>query len=454
MNKLITYLRKVIPHNSLVRLWYTRLQQVAALILIPIDTKKLQQIKLIGVTGTDGKTTTVEMVAHILGELSVPYLSTSSLEAKLSGEKLTASKRTTPSLWALRKLLKQALSSGARVAVIEVSSHALVQWRVLGLKFDVAVLTNITHEHLNYHKTLEAYADAKKLLFTKYLKSSGVAILPSDDEYGGKWLSELANLLDKTLPYSALETDATTINNGTRFTHNNKEYTLPMLGEYNASNAVAGALAVSSALNLAATPKPGFGVDEALQTMSNFSGIPGRMQLVQVPATKPGLVATVIVDFALTERAMTSALATARKLATPAEPNEDSGKVIVVFGASGGQHDASVHPGLARAAARGANVCIVTDDEPYDGDPATIRANLIDHIKEAVITGNLNTKYKNIADRREAIHTALSLANSGDVVIVTGMGHYTSRTVGDKEVPWSDVKVIKEELGKLQQTCV
>lgn len=428
MSKVIKYLRKVIPHNSPIRLLYTRALQVCAYILLPVDTSKL---KLIGITGTDGKTTTVEMAAHILGELDIKYLSTSSLESKLNGKVLSASKRTTPSLWVLRKLLRQAVANNTEVVVIEVSSHALVQWRVLGIKFDAAVLTNITHEHLNYHKTIESYAAAKKLLFTKHLKTGGVTILPTNDNYGSEWLSEF-----KSLAQSYTPPDAATNKLGTTFDYKNEQYSVPILGDYNTGNALAAALAINSASTT--------DTDKALRTLSNFAGIPGRMQVVQTP--RSGFDATVIVDFALTERAMHSTLATARDIA-------GGNKVIVVFGATGGQHDTTVRPGLARSAALGANICIVTDDEPYYSDPAEIRADLIKYITETNEQNeklrNLASKFENIAGRREAIRTSLSLATDGDVVIVTGMGHYTSRTVKGREESWNDVEVIQEELAAL-----
>ncbi len=440
MKDIIKYLRKIIPHNSPIRLWYTRLLQYYT---FKTDRLDIDDMQLIGVTGTDGKTTTVEMIAHILNELNIPYLSTSSLEAKINGKVITTSKRTTPSLRALHALLRQAKNKGARVAVIEVSSHALAQWRVLGLKFDVSVLTNITHEHLNFHKTQENYANTKKLLFTKYLKQFGTTILPTNDEYGSNWIKEFGNI---ALPYSPQNTCPITDKYGTAFVYKDAQYQIPMLGSYNAGNAIAAALAVSSLK----TPKPGFGIttEDALLALGNFTGIAGRMQIVSTPKPGFGVDVTCIVDFALTERAMSSALATCREVAGGANT---ANKVIVVFGASGGQHDASVHPGLAKAAAQGADVCIVTDDEPYDGDPAEIRANLIKYIKETSKLRSRTPKspkfeYYNIADRREAIQKALALATDGDVIMMSGMGHYTSRTVNGMEVPWNDAEVLHEML--------
>ncbi len=418
MKQIIKYLRKMIPHNSPLRLWYTRVLQVAAYVLVPIN---LQKIKLIGVTGTDGKTTTVEMVAHILGELNIDYISTTSLEVKISGNTITASKRTTPSLWQLRKLLKKAKTKDVGVAVIEVSSHALAQWRVFGIKFDTAVLTNITHEHLNFHKTRARYAAAKKLLFTRHLKREGVAILPTSDEYGSKWLTELAHTTGYTNP------ESTTTHTGTEFIYNDINYTIPMLGSYNTGNAVAAALAVESLGLEISLPK-------ALAALSTFAGIPGRMQVI--PSCDLGIVA--IVDFALTERAMNSALHTAREIA-------GDNKVIVIFGATGGQHDTTVRPGLARAAANNADIVVITDDEPYSSDPAEIRADLINSLQQA----DTNCEYHNIENRRNAIKFALSKVNRGDVVILTGMGHYTSRTVDGHEEPWSDELALTEELHKL-----
>ncbi len=420
MKNLLKYLRKVIPHNSPIRLWYTRVQQIGAYLFMPIN---LKDIKLIGVTGTDGKTTTVEMLSHILNTLNIPYLSTSSLDIKLSGKVLNSSKRTTPSLWQLHQIIKKAMDKGVKVIVIEASSHSLVQWRMLGLKFDATILTNITHEHLDFHKTKERYANAKKLLFTRHLKEGGVAILPTNDEHGIAWTRELHN---NSITYTP--PDSTTDKSSISFRFDNKKYSIPMLGSYNAGNAISAALAVSRVIDTVST-------DSALLALDNFGGIPGRMQVI-----RKGEI-TVIVDFALTRKAMQSALCTARELA-------GENKVFVVFGATGGQHDTSVRPGLAEAASAGADMIIITDDEPYDSNPEEIRNDLIKYIKEEQLGGR-TTKFENIANRREAIREALSQATNGDVVIVTGMGHYTSRTVNGEEEPWNDVEVIKEELLKM-----
>ncbi len=425
MQNIIKYLRKVIPHNSPLRLWYTRLIQVFAY----LRTKRhsLQNIKLIAVTGTDGKTTTVEMLAHMLNKHNIPYISSSSLEIKMNGDKLSESKRTTPSLSTILSLLQKARENKIQVVIIEVSSHALVQWRVLGIKFDAAILTNITHEHLNFHKTLKRYAQAKKLLFTKHLKSDGIAILNKEDEYGKKWLTELSC---KTISYA--QPDAHTSKNGTTFIYKESSYNLPMLGTYNASNAISATLALEATVD-------NITLQSALESLTDFKGIPGRMQLIQTPSN---FNANVIIDFALTKKAMASTLSTARKLA-------NNNKIIVVFGATGGQHDTSVRPGLSQSVSQQANIAIITDDEPYDGDPEEIRNDLERFIKEADAKNNKNTIIYNISDRRIAIHKALDLANEGDVIVVSGMGHYTTRTINGEEVPWSDSKVISEELQKL-----
>ena len=423
MKRLLRYLRKVIPHNSPIRLWYTRSLQIYAHITKPTDTS---DIKLIGVTGTDGKTTTVEMIAHILQEQRVKYLSSSSYESKLSGKSLAMSKRTTPSLSTLKELIKQAKAEQTEVIVIEVSSHSLAQWRLFGIKFDTAVLTNITHEHLNFHKTKANYAKAKKLLFTKHLKKSGKAILNKSDQYGAKWLKELGKQAVAYIP----PISSVSIS-GTTFNYNDSEYSLPMLGAYNATNALAAALAVAETLK-------SISVGGALSSLKNFSGVPGRMQMI----TNPDVPFAVFVDFALTRKAMASTLSTLREVA-------GQHKIFVVFGATGGQHDTTVRPGLAESVSSWADVAIVTDDEPYDGDPAEIREELEQLIKTTNKKNNRNTQVLNIADRREAIHTALSKVQDGDIVLVSGMGHYTSRTVNGNEVPWNDATVITEELQKL-----
>lgn len=447
MKKIIAYIRKIIPHNSPIRLWYTRIKNALSGIFVPIKKSDLQHIKIIGVTGTDGKTTTVEIISHILHELNIPHISASSYAIKQNGKVLSMSKRTTSSAYAIRKLLRTAIETDSKVLVLETSSHSFIQWRLWGIRFDVAVLTNITHEHLNFHGTIENYANAKKLLFTKHLKRNGVAILPENDKFGKTWLKELPN----TMSYNPDKLKAKTNKQSTEFIFEGKQYFIPMPGAYNAGNALAASLAVSLANVKNSKKQLDFEIHRALKTMKNFTGVPGRMQIVQIPNSEPrkaqsGFAVkdiTCIVDFALTEKAMSSALSTAGEIAK-------NGKVILVFGASGGQHDASVHPGLAKSAALGSDIAIVTDDEPYDGDPDKIRSSLIKYIKNTLQENPDHTcEYHNIADRKEAIRKAIRLAKNGDVVIVTGMGHYTSRTVNGKEVPWSDYEAVKDALLEL-----
>jgi UDP-N-acetylmuramoyl-L-alanyl-D-glutamate--2,6-diaminopimelate ligase len=189
-----------------------------------------------------------------------------------------------------------------------------------------------------------------------------------------------------------------------------------MPGEYNAINAIASALAVSS-LNLDIDNS----VNTCLSALHNFQGIPGRMQIINTCNLDKDV--TVIVDFALTEKAMSEVLQSSKKFT-------NNGKIIVVFGASGGQHDDSVHPGLAKSTAKYADIQIVTDDEPYDGDPDEIRDNLVNYIKNT----DENAEVYNIADRKKAIEQAIELSKDGDVIIVSGMGHYESRTVNGNEM--------------------
>lgn len=434
------FLRKIIPQNSWIRRWYSICNGYLAAIVYGNPAKHMI---CIGVTGTDGKTTTTELIAHILRKAGKPVLSISTTRVQMNRQLFPTDKRTTPSPWKVQKLLREAVRNGVDYMVMEVSSHALCQARIQGILFDVAVFTNITPEHLDYHVTFVDYQLAKKKLFTTYLKTErGISILNSEDPCGRAWSREFRKQGKKVLTYSTKPHEehfsswnAHNINpdeKGIGFEiadhqcGKTEQVHLPMRGIFNVSNAIA---AMQGAYCL------GIDIADSSRFLQNFSGIPGRMEEVSM-----GQEFFVFVDFAVTPGAFAKLLNTAKKIA-------GYNQVIIVLGSPGSHPDPGVRKQIGVIVATHAHQIIITDDEPYFENPAHIRSQILNGAREVI--GNdqdFENRVQDISDRKAAIKTAISLAQKGDVVIVAGMGHLQSRNIAGNEVKWSDVDIVRESL--------
>jgi UDP-N-acetylmuramoyl-L-alanyl-D-glutamate--2,6-diaminopimelate ligase len=360
-----------------------------------------QRIPVVGVTGTNGKTTVCHLVAAIFEASGRP----SGVIGTLSGT------RTTPEAPELQARLAVFARAGAAVAV-EVSSHALVQHRVDGTRFAIAAFTNLSQDHLDYHRTMEAYFDAKAMLFEPGRADRAVVCL---DDPHGRLLRDAAQI--PTIGYRV--SDATNVDvgpAGTTFTWRGVRMQTSLVGRFNLVNAIAAATI---------TAELGIEPDLIAKGLSAALTVPGRFEIVD--AGQPFLVA---VDYAHTPDGLTQALATARELA-------GEGRVLVVFGC-GGDRDPSKRPHMGAAAAAGADQVIVTSDNPRFEHP--------DAIIEDVLAGFGHDDPPIVdADRRRAIGTALDLAQPGDVVVVAGKGHETVQVIGDREEPFDDRRVVREE---------
>lgn len=466
---MLSTLRKNIPEHFFLRRWYSIAKGYLAALCFGFSK---YSFSIIGVTGTDGKTTTVEMITHILQSAGKKVLKISTVETALDGEILPSTKRTTPSPWMLRKLLKKATEAKVDAVVLEVSSHAISQKRIFGIGFDVAAITNITPEHLDYYGTMTAYANAKQELFTKYLKKNGTAVLNADDPTTSTWADTLKAQGKTVKSYSFLATeDAENEPSKHRPKHvtasckghslletsegvgcflqqsplferglgdssgpqaqnspsqGGREHKLflPVMGAFNAYNATAALLAAEAV---------GISFEKSIEAMQSFHGTPGRMEQIE-----KGQDFQVFLDFAFTENAFRSLLETAK--------NITKGKVILVFGSPGSHPDVEVRRQSGVIAARYADIVIVTDDEPYLEYAPNIRKHLLEGAQKELGDEAFAERVREIADRKAAIETALQLAHTGDTVIISGMGHLTSRNIGGTEIPWSDREVIENVL--------
>ncbi len=374
-------------------------------------------LKMVGVTGTNGKTTTTHIIEYLLAQANISTALLGTLYTRWQGYQKTAT-HTTPFAVDLQQQLAQALSAGSQVALMEVSSHALDQGRVLGCPFEVGVFTNLTQDHLDYHQNMENYFQAKALLFSpEYL--TGRAIVNLDDEYGKRLISQIParqvwsySTTDATadLWTSDLEYQQTGVKGTLHTPQGEISFSSPLVGDYNLENLLA---AVGTALHL------GMGLEAIVSAVADFPGVPGRMERVQV---SPAQDITAIVDYAHTPDSLESLLTAARPFIT--------GQVICVFGC-GGDRDRTKRPQMGKIAADLADQVVVTSDNPRTEDPAQI-------LKDVVAGISRTDGVEVIADRAAAIAHAISIAKSGDGVLIAGKGHEDYQILGTEKIHFDD----------------
>jgi UDP-N-acetylmuramoyl-L-alanyl-D-glutamate--2,6-diaminopimelate ligase len=352
---------------------------------------------VIGVTGTDGKTTTTTLIYEILKAAGIKAGIMTTVSAKLGEEEIDTGLHTTnPGPELLQPLLKKAIEQGITHMVLEVTSHGLDQNRMWGVDFKVGVLTNITHEHLDYHKTMERYVEAKAKLF-KYVR---YAILPN---FQFEILNLKSNSNVEIIKYSKTKI---------------KDINESLVGDYNKYN-IAAAEAVAKILDVRS--------QIVEKVIKDFSGVAGRREEV-----KAGQNFRVFVDFAHTPNALEQVLTQLKK--------ETKGELIVVFGCTG-ERDKSKRPMMGEIAARLADVVIITSDDTRSESQDEIADQIMSGIHKSQMT---NHKIFKENDRKEAIIKAVKMAKKGDVVLLAGKGHEKSILIGNKEQSWSDAEEAKK----------
>ncbi|MEN9204469.1 MAG: UDP-N-acetylmuramoyl-L-alanyl-D-glutamate--2,6-diaminopimelate ligase [Thermostichales cyanobacterium SZTDM-1c_bins_54] len=390
-----------------------------------------RSLSLIGVTGTNGKTTTTHLIEYLLQAAGQHPALLGTLYNRWRGFSQVAP-HTTAFAPELQGLLAQARDAGCRYAVLEISSHSLAQERVWGCECDVAVWTNLTQDHLDFHGTMEAYWQAKATLFTSdYLK--GRAIINADDPGGQQLLSQWSTLHpgtdlepwtyglagEATLRVTAAAFDARGSVATVDTPLGRMEIQVPLPGRYNLANALA---AVGTALHLGIDPET---ISAALP---HFPGVPGRMESVRLT---PEQEVTVIVDYAHTPDGLENLLQAVRPLT--------QGRLICVFGC-GGDRDRSKRPQMGRIAARWADYVLVTSDNPRTEDPQAILADIV-----AGMQGT-TTPYQVQGDRAEAIWAAILDAQPGDTVVIAGKGHEDYQIIGREKIHFDDREVARAAL--------
>lgn len=405
--------------------------------IAPLYNIDLGDMKLIGVTGTDGKTTVISMIYHILTQLGHNAGMITTVGAKMGNEEIdTGFHVTTPSAHDIYKTLSLMKSKGCTFAIIECTSQGIYMGRLAGLKFDVAVFTNIKSEHLGYHKTWENYAHAKSLLISEHLKPRGVTVLNADDGAGFEYVNKVAKnkilySLNNTLSNVDLKaTDIEETKSGISFKVGHAVYSLPVLGEFNVSNALASACSLKYFEIPTAT---------SLKKLSNFAPVVGRMNILQQTPF------TVIVDFAHTPNGLLSVLKTAVKL-----KNAD-GKLILVFGCAA-KRDEYKRPVMGEYAKKFADITILTAEDCRSEGLKIINDQIAEGWEKLAMNEprqlyRFDDESQNVQVRRLAIKKALDTAKQGDAILITGKGHEKSLCFGNIEYPWNDI----EEATKLLQ---
>jgi UDP-N-acetylmuramyl-tripeptide synthetase len=406
-------------------------RRALALAAAEVQRHPSRELKLIGITGTNGKTTTAYLVAAVVEAAGESVALVSTVEYRVAGERQPAL-HTTPEASDLQRILRRAVESGCRIAVMESSSQALDLRRCDALRYEVAAFTNLTRDHLDYHGTMESYFDAKRRLFDGRLgEPPRVSVINADDEYGQRLSQELSSAGRRVLRF-AIDADAEVTARGVEFSmsgtrmrlrtpEGEREVTSPLVGRphvYNILTAAACAHAV------------GIGLDATARALKTCGGAPGRFERVAHAGDF-----AVVVDYAHTDDALRNVLRTARDVTR--------GRVITVFGC-GGDRDRTKRAPMGEAAASLSDVTIATSDNPRTEDPEAILRDIEVGLRA---TGK---PYLKIVDRREAIRRAIEEARAGDLVVIAGKGHEDYQIIGTEKRHFDDREVALEALSTLQ----
>ncbi|QBJ87170.1 UDP-N-acetylmuramoyl-L-alanyl-D-glutamate--2,6-diaminopimelate ligase [Chryseobacterium gleum] len=378
-----------------------------------------QKLKLIGVTGTNGKTSVSTLLFDVFKNLGYPAALLSTVEIRI-GEEIIPATHTTPDVITINRILAEAVEKGCEFAFMEVSSHGIAQNRIEGLHFKIAGFTNLTHDHLDYHKTFEEYLKTKKRFFDE-LEDTAIAITNVDDKNGNVMLQ---NTKAKKKSYALktmadyhgklLEVDF----NGMLLNFNGKEFWTTLTGKFNVYNLL---LVFGIAAEL------GFEQDEILQAISKLKRVSGRFETFK---SDGGIF--FIVDYAHTPDALENILDSINDIRTKNE------RLITVFGC-GGDRDHSKRPEMGNIATKKSTLAIITSDNPRTEDPAQI----IKEIEAGVEPQNFS-KYTSIPDRKEAIKMAIKFAEPKDIVLIAGKGHETYQEINGVKHHFDDKEVINE----------
>ncbi len=381
------------------------------------------KLKLIGLTGTNGKTTTTFLIKQILENIGKKVGLIGTVQNMICDEVYPA-KYTTPDPYELQKLFSKMVEAGCEYVVMEVSSQALAQGRVNGLRFKVAAFTNLTQDHLDYHKTWENYFEAKKILF----KNCDIAVTNADDKNGLEIVKGLD--FEKIVTYAVDKNDATYVAKNVKFKSSGVEYELvgdfigrcscPIPGRFSVYNSLC---AASCALAL------GISFDDVLSSISKSKGVKGRIEVVPT-----GRDFTIIIDYAHSPDGLENIITSLKEIA--------QGRVVTLFGC-GGDRDKTKRPKMGKIAAELSDFCIVTSDNPRSENPSEIIKDILVGMKD------IKTPYKVVENRKEAIAYAIKNAQPKDIILLAGKGHETYQILPTGTIHFDEREVVAEILAAL-----
>lgn len=378
------------------------------------------KLKLIGITGTNGKTTTTFLMKQIL-ESAGKKTGLIGTVQNMVGDEVYPAKFTTPDPYELQKLFSLMVKAGCEYCVMEVSSQALAQGRVNGLEFEIAAFSNLTQDHLDYHKTFENYFEAKRILF-KHCKT---AVTNADDPNGLKIVS---NLPCKVFTYAVNTNEADFVAKNVKFRSNGVEYDLvceeigrvhcPIPGRFSVYNSLC---AASVAITL------GIDFGTVLDAVSKSSGVKGRIEVVPTPGTDY----TVIIDYAHSPDGLENIITSLKEIA--------KGRVVTVFGC-GGDRDKTKRPKMGKIAAELSDYCVVTSDNPRSENPSMIIKDILEGMK------GVSTPYTVVENRKEAIRWAMENAHKDDIILLAGKGHETYQILPTGTIHFDEREAVAEIL--------
>ena len=385
------------------------------------------ELFLVGVTGTNGKTTTAYLIQHLFERMQFPCGLIGTIES-IVGQHVFPSSLTTSDVLTNHKLFHEMVAEGCKGCVMEVSSHALDQQRVRGIEFDVAVFTNLTHDHLDYHQTMDAYARAKSQLFSALKKGKKnypkIAVINTDNAYAQQMIQECsadvltygiegsAALMAKDIRMSPSGTSCTICYQGASY-----PFSTTLIGRFNVYNVLA-AIAVGIIQS--------YPLEKIVDALSSFQTIQGRLERVE---NAKGL--HIFVDYAHKTDALASVLSTLREIGKK--------RIITVFGC-GGNRDRAKRPKMGAVAEQFSDIVIITTDNPRSEDPLDIIAEILPGLQQP-------SRAYIIPDRAEAIRSAVALCTPEDILLIAGKGHETQQIFSHSTVPFDDRKIAREACG-------
>jgi len=384
-----------------------------------------ENLNIIGITGTNGKTTTASLLHQLFENNLIKSGLISTVKISIHNKNYPAT-HTTPDAWQIQKHLSDMVKAGCKLVFIEVSSHGLVQNRVEGIRFKGGIFTNISRDHLDYHKTLDNYVIAKKLLFDN-LSSSAFALINRDDKYGETMISgskakkiSYGIIRDSDIKARVLESHI----GGTLISINQRECWMKLIGDFNVYNVSA---VYGAAIELGMT------ADEALQGISTLNPINGRFQKIEGPKGITG-----IIDYAHTPDALKKILSSLQKFRKPPQ------RIITIIGC-GGDRDKGKRPEMASIASRLSDYVILTSDNPRSESPEAILRDMECGLKKP------DMKYCiSIVDRSQGIRLACQNANPNDIILLAGKGHEKFQEINGEKMPFDDLLILKTVLTEVQ----